>query len=257
MNPSALWIAFYTIVRKEVVRIFRIWKQTLLPPVITQTLYFLVFGTFIGSRISDIDGQPYVAFIVPGLVMMVVIQNAFANTVSSFFGAKFMHNIDEILVSPTPNSIMLSGYVIGGVLRGIMSGFLVFLVSLFFAHPGVAHVWAIMLFTFLTALIFSLLGFMNSLFAKSFDDVGIFTTFLVVPLTYLGGVFYTIDHLPEPWRSISLFNPIVYMVDGLRYGFFGVSSTNPFTSSAALALLCAVLFGVNMMLLKKGTGLRS
>lgn len=257
MNPSALWIAFYTIVRKEVVRIFRIWKQTLLPPVITQTLYFLVFGTFIGSRISEIDGQSYVAFIVPGLIMMVVIQNAFANTVSSFFGAKFMHNIDEILVSPTPNSVMLSGYVFGGVLRGIISGFLVFLVSLFFVHPGIEHVGAIALFTFLTALIFSLLGFMNSLFAKSFDDVGIFTTFLIVPLTYLGGVFYTIDHLPEPWRSVSLFNPIVYMVDGLRYGFFGISSTNPFVSAAALAVLCAVLFGVNMILLKKGTGLRS
>lgn len=257
MNPSALWIAFYTIVRKEVVRIFRIWKQTLLPPVITQTLYFLVFGTFIGSRISEIEGQPYVAFIVPGLVMMVVIQNAFANTVSSFFGAKFMHNIDEILVSPTPNSVMLSGYVLGGVLRGIITGFLVFLVSLFFAHPGVEHAWAIVVFTSLTALIFSLLGFLNSLFAKSFDDVGIFTTFLIVPLTYLGGVFYTIDHLPEPWRSLSLFNPIVYMVDGLRFGFFGVSSTNPILSAAALVLLCAVLFGVNMMLLKKGTGLRS
>ncbi|NBS68584.1 ABC transporter permease [bacterium] len=257
MNSSHVWIPLYTIVRKEVIRIFRIWKQTLLPPVITQTLYFLVFGAFIGSRISDIDGLPYIAFIVPGLIMMVVIQNAFANTVSSFFGAKFMHNIDEILVSPTPNSVMLSGYVLGGVLRGVITGFLVFLISLFFAHPTVEHVWAIIVFTFLTSLIFSLLGFTNSLFAKSFDDVGIFTTFLIVPLTYLGGVFYTIEHLPEPWKTISLFNPIVYMVDGLRYGFFGASSTNPWLSAVALTVLCIVLFGFNMHLLKKGSGLRN
>lgn len=254
-NPQ--WIAYQTIMSKELTRIFRIWKQTLLPPVITQTLYFLVFGTFIGSRIAAVDGQSYAAFIVPGLVMMVVIQNAFGNTVSSLFGAKFGKQIEEIVVSPTKFSTMLAGFVSGGVVRGVLTGLLVFIVSMFFAQPMVAHPWAIAVFVLLTATIFSLAGFLNALFAKNFDDVGIFTTFLIVPLTYLGGVFYTIDHLAEPWRTVSLFNPIVYMVDGLRYGFSGNASTNPALAALVLAALVALLWIVNMRLLKKGTGLRA
>lgn len=251
------WVAYSTIMRKELTRIFRIWKQTLLPPVITQTLYFLVFGTLIGSRIAATDGLPYAAFIVPGLVMMVVIQNAFGNTVSSLFGAKFGRQIEEIVVSPTTFRTMLAGFVSGGVVRGVLTGFLVFVVSLFFAQPTVTHPWAIVVFVFLTATIFSLAGFMNGLFAKNFDDTGIFTTFLVTPLTYLGGVFYTIDHLAEPWRTASLFNPIVYMVDGLRYGFSGHASTNPALAALVLAVLVVLLWLANMHLLKKGTGLRA
>lgn len=254
---SQTWTSLSTILRKEIVRIFRIWKQTFLPPVITQTLYFLVFGTFIGSRISEIDGQSYVSFIVPGLIMMVVIQNAFANTVGSFFGSKFMRTVEEILVSPTSNLTMLTGFVLGGTIRGVLTGFLVFLVSLFFADPVITHGWAIFAFTFLTSLVFSLLGFTNSLFAKTFDDMTVFTTFLITPLTYLGGVFYTIDHLPEPWRSLSLFNPIVYMVDGLRYGFSGVTSTSPIVSLLVLVALSIGLFALNLRMLRKGTGLRS
>lgn len=254
-NPQ--WIAYRTIVAKELVRIFRIWKQTLLPPVITQTLYFLVFGTFIGNRIAEIDGQTYAAFIVPGLVMMVVIQNAFGNTVGSLFGAKFQRQIEEIIVSPTKWHTMLAGYVSGGVARGVITGLLVFLVSIFFAQPSLAHPWAIVVFVLLTAVVFSLAGFLNALFAKTFDDTSIFTTFLITPLTYLGGVFYAIDHLAEPWRTVSLLNPIVYMVDGLRYGFSGTATTNPAVSMCILALLCVALWLVNMRLLKKGTGLRA
>lgn len=257
MTPRQQWIAFRTIMNKEVARIFRIWRQTLLPSVITQTLYFLVFGTFVGSRIAEMDGLPYVAFIVPGLVMMVVIQNAFANTISSFFGAKFQRQIEEIIVSPTPNSVMLAGYVSGGVVRGVLTGFLVFLVSMFFARPAVEHWWAIAAFVLLTAIVFSLAGFLNGLFAKSFDDTGIFTTFLITPLTYLGGVFYTVDHLSDPWRTISLVNPIVYMVDGLRYGFSGHASTNPAISAAILLGICIALTALIMHMLKKGSGIRS
>lgn len=257
MTNNAQWVAYRTIVTKELVRIFRIWKQTLLPPVITQTLYFLVFGTFIGARMSEIDGQSYAAFIVPGLIMMVVIQNAFGNTVGSLFGAKFGRQIEEVIVSLTRHRTMLAGFVSGGVVRGVLTGFLVFIVSMFFAQPVVTHLWAVAAFVVLTAMVFALAGFMNGLFAKSFDDTGIFTTFLITPLTYLGGVFYTIDHLSEPWRTMSLFNPIVYMVDGLRYGFSGHSATNPAISALVLVLLVAALWGMNIYFLKKGTGLRA
>lgn len=257
MTQNVQWVAFRTIVTKELVRIFRIWKQTLLPPVITQTLYFLVFGTFIGARISEIDGQSYAEFIVPGLVMMVVIQSAFGNTVGSLFGAKFGRQIEEVIVSLTKYRTLLAGFVTGGIVRGLLTGVLVFIVSMFFAQPTVAHWWAIAVFVLLTAIVFSLAGFLNGLFAKTFDDTGIFTTFLITPLTYLGGVFYTIDHLAEPWRTLSLFNPIVYMVDGLRYGFSGHATTNPAVSALVLVLLATALWCANMHLLKKGTGLRA
>lgn len=257
MTNRQLWVAYRTIVNKEMIRIFRIWKQTLLPPVITQTLYFLIFGTFIGSRISDVNGMPYTAFIVPGLVMMVVIQNAYTNTVSSLFSAKFQRQVEEIIVSPTPDWVVLSGFVSGGVVRGVLTGFLVFLVSMFFARPMVTHPWAIAVFVLLTAIVFALAGFLNGLYAKSFDDVGWFTTFLITPLTYLGGVFYTIDHLGEPWRSLSLVNPIVYMVDGLRYGFSGTAATNPYVSALVLLTICIALILLSLHLLKKGTGMRA
>lgn len=208
--------AYLTMVRKEAQRIFRIWPQTLLPPVITQSLYFLIFGAFIGSRVGLVEGVPYMAFIVPGLVMMAVIQNSFTNVVSSFFSSKFMRSIEEIMVSPMPPWVMLSGYVTGGIVRGVTTGVLVYAVSAIFAKPGIAHPWAVALYLVLTAALFSLAGFMNGVFAKKFDDISIFSTFVLIPLTYLGGVFYSVRQLPPFWQAVSKANPVLYMVDGFR-----------------------------------------
>lgn len=249
--------ALGTLHRKETTRIFRIWMQTLLPAVITQTLYFIVFGQFIGSQVRDIEGIQYMAFIVPGLVMMTIITNSFMNTVSSFFGTKFQHSIEELMVSPTPNWVIMAGYVSGGVTRGLIVGFLVFLISILFVHPQVSNILIILLFAILVSIFFSLAGFLNALFAKKFDDVSIFPTFILTPLIYLGGVFYSIKNLPEFWQTISKFNPILYMVDGFRYGFFGISDVNIWTSIAMLVIFIAVLTTINLQLLKKGYGLRT
>jgi len=257
MRSTIAWNAYRTMLRKEAVRIFRIWPQTLLPPLITQSLYFLIFGAFIGSRVGIVGGVPYMAFIVPGLVMMAVIQNSFGNVVSSFFSAKFMRNIEEIMVSPTPDWVMLAGYATGGVVRGVATGALVYAVSAVFARPTVTHPWAIVLFLFLTSLLFSLAGFLNAIFAKKFDDISLFSTFVLIPLTYLGGVFYSVSQLPPFWQTVSKFNPILYMVDGFRYGFFGDASIPVWRSAALLAVVTAVLAGVNLYLLRKGTGMRS
>lgn len=248
---------YLTIIRRENHRIFRIWSQTLLPPLITQSLYFLIFGGFIGSRVGLVDGVPYMAFIVPGLVMMAVIQNSFANVVSSFFGAKFQKSIEEILVSPTPDWVMLAGYVTGGVIRGTVVGILVYLVSAVFSHPPVLHPWAVLLFLVLTATLFSLAGFLNALFAKKFDDISIFSTFVLIPLTYLGGVFYSIKQLPPFWQQVSHLNPILYMVDGFRYGFFGHASVAVWWSALLLLIINVVLVMVNLKLLAKGTGMKN
>jgi ABC-2 type transport system permease protein len=249
--------AYKTMIRKESARIFRIWPQTLLPAVITQSLYFLIFGAFIGSRVGLVGGVPYMAFIVPGLVMMAVIQNSFGNVVSSFFSAKFMRNIEEIMVSPMPDWVMLAGYVTGGMIRGVTTGVLVYAVSVVFAHPTVAHPWAIVLFLILTSLLFSLAGFLNAIFAKKFDDISIFSTFVLIPLTYLGGVFYSVQQLPPFWRSVSSFNPILYMVDGFRYGFFGDASIPVLRSIVLLVVITVALAVVNLYLLRKGTGMRT
>ncbi len=257
MNPYEQWIAYSTLVRKEVTRFTRIWLQTLLPPIVTQSLYFVIFGKFIGSQIGTIHGVSYMSFIVPGLVMMAVINSAFANVVSSFFGSKFQRNVEELLVSPTPNWIILAGYVTGGVLRGLIVGVLVFLISIFFTHPQIHHLSFILLFIFLTAVVFSLGGFLNGLYAKSFDDVSIFPTFVLTPLTYLGGVFYSIYSLPQVWQTVSHLNPVLFMVNGFRFGFLGFSDV-----SVALSLLILVVFSIgmtilNLYLLKKGTGLKN
>lgn len=254
---SIAWNAYRTIIRKETMRIFRIWPQTLLPPLITQSLYFLIFGAFIGSRVGLVGGVPYMAFIVPGLVMMAVIQNSFGNVVSAFFSAKFMRNIEEIMVSPTPDWIMLAGFTTGGVIRGTVTGALVYVVSAVFTRPTVAHPWAIIVFLLLTSLLFSLAGFLNAIFAKKFDDISIFSTFVLVPLTYLGGVFYSVQQLPPVWQSISRFNPILYMVDGFRYGFFGDAGIPVWTSVFLLSAVTVVLAAVNLYLLRKGTGMRA
>lgn len=248
--------AFLTIVRKESNRIFRIWPQTLLPPLITQSLYFLIFGAFIGSRVGLVDGVPYMSFIIPGLVMMAVIQNSFGNVVSSFFSAKFMRNIEEIMVSPTPNWVVLAGFTAGGIVRGTVTGFLVYLVSVVFARPTVAHPWAVVLFLLLTSALFALAGFLNAIFAKKFDDISIFSTFVLIPLTYLGGVFYSIQQLPPIWQAVSKFNPILYMVDGFRYGFFGTASIPVWQSAVLLTVITSALVVINLSLLRKGTGMK-
>ncbi len=257
MTHAEKYIVFSTIVRKEVVRFLRIWSQTLLPPIITQTLYFVIFGKFIGSQVGQIQGVNYMAFIIPGLVMMAVINNSFANVVSSFFSSKFQRSIEELLVSPAPSWIIIAGYVVGGTLRGMVVGILVFLVSIFFQHPVVHNFFLVALFVILTSIVFSLGGFMNAVFAKRFDDVSIFPTFVLTPLTYLGGVFYSIHDLPDFWQKVSYANPILYMINGFRYGFFGISDVNVFFSLVILFLFALILSVVNIYLMNKGVGLRT
>lgn len=257
MPFSLAWISFITIIRKETVRILRIWTQTILPSVVTTTLYFLIFGTFIGSQLDPINGVSYIGFIVPGLVMMAVLTNSFSNVVSSFFGAKFQKNIEELLVSPTPNLVIIAGYVGGGIIRGILVGIVVLGVSLFFTKLAIYNLLIILAFALLTAIVFALGGLLNGIFAKKFDDVAIVPTFVLTPLTYLGGVFYSIERLPEVWQQVSKLNPILYMVDGFRYGFFGFSDISPSISFLVLISLVLILGFTNWYLLEKGYGLRS
>lgn len=251
------WIAYKTLVRKEVVRFVRIWPQTLVPPVITQTLYFLIFGKFIGSQVQDINNVSYMAFIVPGLVMMAIINNSFVNVAGSFFSSKFQRSVEELLVSPMASWAIISGYVTGGALRGIAVGFLVFGVSAFFTQPILFNMFIILVFMVLTSTVFALAGLTNGILAKKFDDVSIFPTFVLVPLTYLGGVFYSIDRLPDLWRTLSHFNPVLYMVNGFRYGFYGFSDVNVWMSFLILLTFAVGLAVLNLKLLHRGTGLRT
>lgn len=250
-------IGYATMLRKETVRIFRIWTQTILPSVISQALYFAIFGGIVGSRIGQMDGTSYAAFLVPGLVMMSLITNAFSNVASSFFGAKFQRSIEEILVSPMKPWAILAGYVSGGVVRGAVVAVAVFVTSMAFVTPQVAHPIVLVFFLLAASLIFSLLGFLNALFARKFDDVGIVPTFVLTPLTYLGGVFYSLNALPPFWRAVSYANPVVYMIDGFRYGFSGVAATSVLASAAVLSLVIAALIILNLTLLRRGTGLKS
>ena len=250
-------VSLSTISRRETTRIFRIWVQTLVPPVITMTLYFIVFGTFIGSQLSGIKGYEYMAFIAPGLIMMSIITNSYTNTVSSFFSTKFQKNIEELLVSPTPSWVIVLGFVSGGMIRGLSVGFLVSVVSLIFIRLPLFSLVYTILFAFLTSFVFALAGMINGIFAKKFDDISIIPTFVITPLTYLGGVFYSITLLPEFWRLISKANPIIYMIDGFRYGFLGISDMSVFTGLGMLVVFAVVLFGVNIYLLEKGTGIRT
>lgn len=258
--PTALrlnYIAFITLLRKEITRFMRIWSQTLLPPVITQSLYFIIFGGFIGSQIPAINGVSYMAFIVPGLIMMAVINSSFQNVVSSFFSCKFQRNIEELMVSPVPSPVIILGYVFGGVIRGILVGIIVFLISLLFVQPPIYNLPLVLLFVILTAIVFALGGLLNAIFAKKFDDISIFPTFILTPLTYFGGVFYSIHRLPEVWQTLSKFNPILYMVDGFRYGFFGFSDVNVMFSIGILVSLTIILSLTSYYLLEKGVGLKS
>ncbi|HIF9200203.1 ABC transporter permease [Photobacterium damselae] len=251
------WIAFKSLITKEVHRFTRIWVQTLVPPAITMTLYFIIFGNLIGSRIGEMHGFSYMAYIVPGLIMMSVITNSYSNVASSFFSSKFQRNIEELLVAPVPNYIIIAGYVGGGVLRGLGVGFIVSMVSLFFVKLSIAHIGVVIATVVLTSIVFSLGGLINAVFARTFDDISIIPTFVLTPLTYLGGVFYSIDLLPEFWQGVSKLNPIVYMVNAFRYGFLGVSDVGIGTSFAVLVVLVAVLYAVAYHLISKGIGLRS
>ena len=250
-------ISLQSIARKEMTRIFRIWIQTLVPPVITITLYFIIFGTFIGSQLGEMSGYSYMAYIAPGLIMMSIITNSYSNTVSSFFSAKFQRNVEELLVSPTPNYIIVLGYVAGGMTRGLSVGFLVSIVSLFFIRLPIYNLFYAILFAFLTSFVFSLAGMINGIYAKKFDDISIIPTFIITPLTYLGGVFYSISLLPDFWQTLSKANPIVYMINGFRYGFLGTSDINVYSGIGMLLLFSVVLFSFNLYLFKKGIGIRT
>jgi len=257
MTAGQIWIALKTLTGKEIKRFLRIWSQTLLPPVITQSLYFVIFGTFIGSQIGDIQGISYIAFIVPGLVMMAVINSSFSNVVSSFFGAKFQRSIEELMVSPAPSWVIIAGYVSGGMARGLLVGLLVFGTSIFFTQPVINNFFIIIGFIILTSLVFSLAGLINGIFANKFDDVSIFPIFVLTPLTYLGGVFYSINSLPEFWQGVSKLNPILYMVDGFRYGFHGISDVSVWMSISMLLGFTLILGLISTHLLNKGYGLKS
>ncbi|WP_018405489.1 ABC transporter permease [Marinobacter gelidimuriae] len=257
MTPHALWTAFYTILSREIRRFTRIWAQTLLPPAVTMTLYFVIFGNLIGSRIGQMGGFDYMQFIVPGLIMMAVITSSYANVVSSFFSMKFQHNIEELLVSPVPNWVILTGYVCGGMARGLGIGVIVTLVSLAFTHLEFHNILMVVITVILTSALFALGGFINAMLATKFDDISIVPTFILTPLTYLGGVFYSIDLLPDFWRGVSMINPILYMVNGFRYGILGVSDVNPFVSLGMILLFIVVLAAVALNLLRRGKGIRN
>lgn len=251
------YIALQTVLHKEVVRFLRIWTQTLLPPAITITLYFIIFGKLIGSQIADIHGFTYMQYIVPGLAMMSIMTNAYANTASSFFGAKFSKSIEEMLVSSMPNYMILLGYMLGGALRGLLVGIIVIGIALFFTHIYIYNIWIVIAMAVLSSLLFSLGGFINGIFAKKFDDVAFIPTFILTPLTYLGGVFYSIQQLPEPWRMISVFNPILNIVDTFRYGMLGLSDVNIYFGFSMVCVLFIGLLIWCLFLLQKGVGLRT
>ena len=256
MTFAEQWIAFYTIVRKEIRRFMRIWMQTLLPPAITMSLYFVIFGTLIGSRIGTMGGFTYMEFVVPGLIMMSVITNAYSNVVSSFFGAKFQRFVEEILVSPMSNNTVLWGYVCGGVARGLLVGLIVTLLSLFFTKLHIQHLGVTIAIVLMTSIMFSLAGFINAVFANSFDDISIVPTFILTPLTYLGGVFYSIDLLPDFWAGVSQLNPILYMVNAFRYGILGVSDIPVGYALLVISVFIVALFSYCMHLLNTGKGIR-
>jgi len=251
------WVALKSIWLKEINRFGRIWIQTLVPPVITMTLYFIIFGNLIGSQIGQMHGFTYMQFIVPGLIMMAVITNSYANVASSFFSAKFQRNIEELLVAPVPTHVVIAGYVGGGVARGICVGILVTAISLFFVPLVIHSWWVIALTLLLTAILFSLGGLLNAVFATTFDDISLIPTFVLTPLTYLGGVFYSLTLLPPIWQAISKLNPIVYMISGFRYGFLGITDVPLVFTMGVLLAFIAVFYLLAWYLIERGRGLRS
>ena len=256
MSPSEQYIAFMTIVRKEIKRYLRIWTQTLLPSAITMSLYFVIFGTLIGSRIGEMGGFTYMEFVVPGLIMMAIVTNSYSNVVSSFFGSKFNNSVEELLVSPTPNYVILMGYVVGGISRGLLVAVVFSLVSLFFTHLHIHSYLVVVVIVLLTSTLFALAGFINAVYANNFDDISIIPTFVLTPLLYLGGVFYSMDLLPEFWANVSKLNPLVYVVNAFRYGVLGVSDVSLPFAFGMILLFTAFAFAFSMHLLNSGKRLR-
>ena len=257
MNATQTLIALWTLVLKEIKRFTRIWPQTLLPPSITMAMYFIIFGNLIGSRIGDMDGFSYMDFIVPGLIMMSVITNSYSNVASSFFSNKFQRSIEEMMVSPMPNWVILAGFILGGMARGLGVGLIVTIVSLFFTRLTMEHPLLTVLVVVLTSALFSIGGFINALLANKFDDISIVPTFILTPLTYLGGVFYSISMLPDFWQGVSMLNPILYMVNVFRYGFLGVSDIPVGWALVAIFAFIIVLFSIALAMLERGKGIRS
>ncbi len=259
MSPSRArneWVGFSTIIIREFHRIVRIWGQTIVPPVVTATLYFVIFGSLIGRRVGQVGGYDYMQFIAPGLIMMTVITNSYGNVVSSFFGAKFGKHLEELLVSPMPNWLILTGYIAGGMLRGLLVGSVVSIVAFFFTRLQVVHVFAILSAVLLTSMVFALGGFINAMFAKNFDHISWFPTFVLAPLTYLGGVFYSTSMLPNWARAISAANPILYMVSAFRYGFLGATDVDLRLAYGIMVGGAAAMFALAVALLNRGTGIR-
>ena len=249
--------ALKSILIKEMTRFLRIWVQTLVPPVITMSLYFIIFGNLIGSRIGEMSGFSYMSFIVPGLIMMSVITNSYSNVASSFYSAKFQRHVEELLVAPVPNYIIIWGYISGGVARGLLVGFLVTCVSLFFVELQIYNILVLILSVLFTAILFSIGGLLNAIFARTFDDISIIPTFVLTPLTYLGGVFYSISLLPDFWQGVSHFNPVFYMINAFRYGFLGIADVSLLWSFSVITAFIVLLYSLVMLLLKKGVGIRS
>lgn len=257
MNAQSLFIAYYTIVHKEVSRFVRIWLQTVLPPAISMALYFIIFGSLIGPRIGEMGGFNYMEFIAPGIIMMSIINNSYANVVSSFFGAKFQRHIEEILVAPVPNWLILAGYVSGGIARGVVVGLVVTAVALFFTRLQVYSYVSVFFVVLLTATLFSLCGLINAVYAKTFDDITIIPTFVLTPLMYLGGVFYSIDLLPEFWQTVSRFNPVFYMINAFRHGVLGASDISMTHAVTIILIFTAGLGAYALLLLNRGTGIKT
>jgi len=251
------WTAYWTLVVRETLRFARIWVQTVVPPMVTTALYFIIFGNLIGERVGPMAGHPYREFIVPGLVLMSVITNSYANVVSSFFSAKYQRHVEEMLVAPVPHYVILAGYVTGGVLRGVVVGVAVTGVAALFATVRVHHGAVLVAVALLTAVLFSTGGFINAIYARNFDDISIVPTFVLTPLTYLGGVFYSVSLLPPLWRELSLANPILYLVDGFRYAMLGVSDGPPWVGFIIAGTACVALWAFALGLLRRGVGIRS
>ncbi len=254
MNNS---IAFRTIVSKEIRRFTRIWPQTLLPPAVTTSLYFLIFGKLIGDRIGTINGASYMEYIVPGVILMSVISHSYANVVSSFYSTKFQRHIEELLVAPVSNWVILAGYVCGGIARGLLVGIVVTSISLLFADITVNNLWVTVSVYLMTATLFALAGFINAVFADSFDDISIIPNFVLTPLSYLGGVFYSVSMLPEIWQTISLGNPILYMINAFRYGLIGVSDIDIVIAFSITGGFIVFLTLLSLILLHKGVGIKN
>ena len=252
-----MWIAYKTIIVKEILRFSRIWVQTIFPPIITTSLYLLIFGGLMGQRIGVMQGVDYLHFIIPGIILMTVIQNSYANTVSSFFLAKFNHSIEELLVSPVSYWVILLGYISGGVARGLAVGISVLITVYLFVDFEINNIFIAFTTFLLTAILFSLAGFINAVFAQSFDDITIVPTFILMPMTYLGGMFYSVEILPQFWQDVSKFNPIYYMVDSFRLGFFGTSTSDLLTSMSVLIVMIVILAALAFYLLKKGVNIKT